>query len=362
MSWRRPLVGLHGGWGAGGTKNINSSMERKTHYPIPSVSALDTPNTPEKGVPKNPTPSRRKRPCGAEIKRRRKARQAAEAQASSTACEHSKFMLKINTSLPPSKDTVQLKPQCEGQTLLKDSGQCVKRPKITVNTLHRIPPQKWPCEHSKLSTSYSQAANTNLRVTIVNRLDELGRLTAEQANNVESTLLDALDNELFNLTNSGSTPPTFGGMDYAGQMLRVTCDNSRSLEWVSTQLESIKIDGVDLKIVRMEDPPTAMQVSLWIPGKPDKKNIVFGRLEAQNPDLKINNWCCFHTASKEEPLGQLFVMEVDDEDAAKLKSKGGKLKYLFNTLQAKVTIAPDKEKVLSTEPLSSGDGGRVCVN
>lgn len=72
-----------------------------------------------------------------------------------------------------------------------------------------------------------------------------------------------------------------------GQSPRVTCDNSSSLQWLTDQLQSAKIYGGDLNIVKVKDLPTLTKVSLWISSKRDKRDVVIGRIEVQNSDLKI---------------------------------------------------------------------------
>lgn len=103
------------------SKNIKSS--------IPEVSILITPKTPEQAGLKSYTPTRRKRLSGAELKRRRKARLAAEARALSTASEPS-TSLKSNPLLPPCKDAWQPKPQGGDQTGFKNTSKSAKRRRV----------------------------------------------------------------------------------------------------------------------------------------------------------------------------------------------------------------------------------------
>lgn len=60
-------------------------------------------------------------------------------------------------------------------------------------------------------------------------------------------------------------------MYYPGQILRISCDNTRFLEWLTNMLVPINVDCVDLQV----DKTT--KVSLCIPGKLYERNVVFGR-------------------------------------------------------------------------------------
>lgn len=316
-----------------------------------SGEALDTPQTSKQAEgPKNPPPAKKnKRPCGAEIKRRRKAKEAAALAAASSArpapAPHA----------PKTKGVGRPKPQGKGQTQPSVAGKGNKRIRSATSTPSPSNTGKRPCMQTAApKTSYAQAANSHLRIAIINKRAEFGLLTAEQASEVERQLMAALDKTLFAPGSSSSNPPSFSGLRYAGKTLRITCDDEESLKWLNTATSDVSIADAELAAIQVADLPRLTKLSLWIPGQPEDKEKVLARLGAQNRNLKVASWCCFHTAPKDEPLGQLLVMGIGEADAAKLATMGGKLKYFFSTLSAKVAKSATKETAMECE--NGGDG------
>lgn len=85
-------------------------------------------------------------------------------------------------------------------------------------------------------------------------------MATDQAYHLKSRPLETLDKTLSNLKDHDNIPPTFRGIHYAGQILTINCDNSNFLQSVITQYLSIKIDGADLKVVRVKDISTFTKV------------------------------------------------------------------------------------------------------
>lgn len=320
------------------------------------VASQDTPVIPSDQAASQPAPGpKRKRPCGAEIKRRRKAREAA-ARGNLSGNPAPKI-----ASSSSSPGVGRPAPTRASQTQPSKAGGS-KRPRSECTTPSPKMPEKKtraaPTKQTK-NESYAEKANSHLRVAIINKLAEFGRLTPEQASEIERKLLEELDKILFNPTSSTSKIPTFGGIRLAGDTLRVACDDSDSLKWLQAAVGAIAVEGTSLGVIQVADLPRLSKLSIWIPGKPEDKGVVLARLAAQNPQLKVASWCCFHTARKEEESpGHLLVMGIGEGDATKLAECQGKLKYRFSTLTAKVTKSVTKEVPMETdggEPSSGQD-------
>ena len=266
--------------------------------------------------------NRKKRPCGAELKRRRKTRMAAEALANAASS-----LSLTSKGKQPAKGGVG-QPIKKGKAQPPQPAKSLKRGRSAGST---------PSPHQTMrkkarpagdpARSYVQAAQGHLYVAVINRREQLSRLTADQAALVQSKLHEALVKTLTSLKKTNQPPPTFAGMRHAGEILRITCNDVSSREWLEETVDSIKIDGLELTVVRVDELPRMTKVSLWIPGPPEDKKAVLGYLEAQNPELNIRGWCCFHAALKEESNGQLLIMGVSDKDATLLRNRAGKLNY-----------------------------------
>lgn len=339
---------------------------------------METQTNPPTGLPSgNPEPKdgegsqkpprkHRNRPCGAEVKRRKKARKLAQALASG----------KSGTTLdPPSGNPTGLghsvvhpgnpragrqesrapgaratasgtggaggvgrpAPKGVGQTQPPRAGRGQKRVRSDGSTPPTGARSKKRTRPPKESTksSYAKAAANHLRVAIINRRHPLGKLTGQQAEQTQSFLHEALDKFLFtHVGTSSEIVPTFSGMRHAGEILRINCDNDASLTWLRNTTGTFLIDGALLEVVPVENLPRLTKLSLWIPEPEEERGNVLRRLEVQNPDLQVRDWCHFGTTPGKE--GQLLLMGIGEADARSLKNRDGKLKYRFATLTAKL--------------------------
>ncbi|CAH1104387.1 unnamed protein product [Psylliodes chrysocephalus] len=123
---------------------------------------------------------------------------------------------------------------------------------------------------------------------------------------------------------SKTKSPTFRYWTHSGEIIRVTCDDDLTLEWLKTKVPTLKTwEGATLAVVRMDELLKLTKASLWIPGEAqadlNEKDVVLRRLERQNPKLYVPKWCTFHHETTIDPKGQLFVFV--DEDMKTLKAK-----------------------------------------
>ena len=187
--------------------------------------------------------------------------------------------------------------------------------------------------------SYKDAASPHLRVAIIDQSNHLGQLTAEQVELVQNSLSRKLDEVILAPSSSGQHPaPTFRSWNHSGGILRITCEDESSRTWLGKAVRQLEPlwEGCLLNMVQVDQLPRLAKVSFWIPGVPDDRELVLARLTAQNPWANVKNWRVFHDASKEEPLGRLLVVGVEEAVSKIIVSKGSRLHYRFSTLKVKV--------------------------
>ncbi|KAK5642549.1 hypothetical protein RI129_008716 [Pyrocoelia pectoralis] len=155
---------------------------------------------------------------------------------------------------------------------------------------------------------------------------------------VQDHLAKILDQYLFSSTGEFQVP-TFKGWRYSDDILRISCENIHSLEWLKKVVGNLPPlwEGAHLKVVQEDQISKIHRVALWISGEPEEFAIVKERLEVQNSWTDIDNWRVFHTSLKENPTGRLIIFGVGEETHAKLIAKGGKLNYKFSSLKLKLT-------------------------
>ncbi|CAH1106680.1 unnamed protein product [Psylliodes chrysocephalus] len=163
-----------------------------------------------------------------------------------------------------------------------------------------------------------------------------------------------LDKTILSASCSKTKPPTFRSWSLSGEIIRVTCDDDLTLEWLKTKVPTLKTwEGATLAVLRINELPKLTKASLWIPGEAqadlDEKKVVLRRLEGQNPNLHLAKWCTFHHEIKKDPRGHLFAFGIGDEDMGTLKAKSMRMSYAFISL----IIRPKVEK--EAEPGPSED-------
>lgn len=331
-----------------------SSAEAGTKTVPPQTNAVS-----EEGGSQSPPYKQRKRPCGAEIKRRKRARQAASAQARAPVCTSTPQKVgaapqqglapRANPSSggrpaqkphrPVAKGVGRLDPKGKSQTQ-PSTARPEKRPR-TDGSGHSqgLNPRKKACPAQGPKISYREAATSNLRVAIINRSVPMGKVTPEQTELIKGMLHRRLDETLFTPGGSDKQIPTFGGLRVAGEILRITCDNEHTLNWLSQTVHTAQPlwDGAQLKVIQEDQIPKMWKVSIWIPGESEEPELVLARLGAQNPNLEVGTWCTFHTAATGVPPGRLLVMGVGEKAARVLNQSDGGVKYRLTTLKARIT-------------------------
>ncbi|CAH1109635.1 unnamed protein product [Psylliodes chrysocephalus] len=202
--------------------------------------------------------------------------------------------------------------------------------------------------------SYNDAATSHLKVAIINKDNSCGEITTEREILVKKTLMGELDKTMLSTSCSKTKPPTFRSWSYSGVIIRVTCDDDLTLEWLKTKVLTLKTwEGATLAVVRMDELPKLTKASLWIQGEEkadlDEKKVVLRRLEGQNPNLHVAKWCTFHHEIKKDSKGHLF--NIGDEDMGTLKAKSIRMSYEFTSLIIRPMVEKEAEAGPSKDSL-----------
>lgn len=327
-----------------------------TDAPKPEgASHRDTPQTTTSG-----SNSSKRRFSGAEQKRRRKAKKGKPPTGTSGSTTSGSGSAPVAKPLGKEADTARVNQGGKTKKRSRSDGSGNPSPnprkKGCIQAGQKPRPAKQTTHHqgTRRSGSYKEAAERHLRVAIINRTNPLGKITQEESDLLEQRLGKDLDEHLFSLAEE-ITPPTFKGWQYHGQILRITCENSQSLEWLKKAVGNFPPlwEAARLDVVQVDELPRLKKAALWIPGPPDEMEIVLKRLAAQNLWAKVNEWCLFHEEAKQEPQGRLLVFGVNQTAEAAILSKGSKLNYKFAALTIRV------QKTVESTPDSGFDGAQL---
>lgn len=218
---------------------------------------------------------------------------------------------------------------------------------------------------SPKKTSYREAATSHLRVAIIDRSSLFGRITSDQSALIENMLTRELDNQmsldLVNIDNRPQDPIMFGGLFFSGEILRVTCGNDRTLNWLQgvVSTNSALWEGACLEMVQVDLLPRLTKATIFLPGNPEDDGLVMRRLRAQNPSIKIQTWLRFHEATKQE--GKLLVFGIGEEDRKAILSRGGKLNYKFSSVAVKLQ-SPSAATENAVAPVDVPEGSGAAVS
>ncbi|CAH1109587.1 unnamed protein product [Psylliodes chrysocephalus] len=96
-------------------------------------------------------------------------------------------------------------------------------------------------DHKVLSgISYKDAAKSHLKVAIIDKDNPYGKITTEREILVKKTPMVELDKIILSASCSKTNPPTFRSWSHSGEIIRVTCDDDLTLEWLKTKVPTIK--------------------------------------------------------------------------------------------------------------------------
>ncbi|CAG9831404.1 unnamed protein product [Diabrotica balteata] len=306
---------------------------KKQKNPKPNFEAGPKPEDGQ-GLPQKNRPKRR-RICGAEVKRRRKAREAMGK--APTGAAH------ITPAPPKTKVKVPTSEADNGSTPKRGQGPTapyVKRlhPSTSMDgTLRKHKKSRSGGNAATHSQSFAEAALRHLKVAIIDKVNPYGKVTADRENLIKCSLIEKLDRTTLSTSSSQS-------------------DDDGALAWLEKATADLKPwEEASLVVVSQDKLPKLTKASLWIPGDANHTSNDpergLQRLTAQNPDMAIARWCNFHHEVKKDPKGHLFVFGIGDDEMAVLRKRAMRLSYTFTSLTLKASA--NKVKDTSSEPGTS---------
>lgn len=178
--------------------------------------------------------------------------------------------------------------------------------------------------------------NKHLKAAIVNTESNMGKTTPSQAEFIESKLTEMLDAAVNDALHGGKPAPTFSKLIHVGDMLKVSCSNEYSMKWLNEMIKTLEDPrrdmNINLKTIQTGETTKFQNATLWIPGKPDPKDLVMKRLTAQNTWVDVAEWIVHCNVTTKSRNGQLFVFGIFPEHAKTIAANGGKLSYKFTSL------------------------------
>ncbi|CAH1100892.1 unnamed protein product [Psylliodes chrysocephalus] len=153
--------------------------------------------------------------------------------------------------------------------------------------------EAYEAKYSKsLYERVSDAATIHLKVAIIDKDNPYGKITTEREILVKKTLMGELNKTILSASCSKTKPPTFRSWIHSDEIIRVTCDDDLTLEWLKTKVPTLKTrEGATIAVVRMDELPQLTKASFWFPGEAqvdfEKKEVVIRRLEGKNPNLHV---------------------------------------------------------------------------
>ncbi|GJQ65260.1 hypothetical protein Trydic_g7387 [Trypoxylus dichotomus] len=268
-----------------------------------SINLRTEPGNSEKRHPNNPEmalstqtgdssgnlPLRKKKPSGAERRKRKAAREAAMAQPGIKAIREARTAkpgisqkqhkavreaskAKPSTSQKQEKATREDPDAQPGTSHSKATG--VKRnlsdgstPKVAV---------KRPKTNIETGKSYSGAL-TDIRMAIVPENYPESSISQEQAKLIRNCILQELDK-----LNVVGPEPKFSAVRHRAGMLRAACVDAGTCSWLAGVVRKCASwDGAKLKLIREDDLPKPIKALVWIPGPQMESDQILHRLKVQ---------------------------------------------------------------------------------
>lgn len=172
-------------------------------------------------------------------------------------------------------------------------------------------------------STYSQAANSAMRVAIAEFNYPEVKLTGAQATLVQR----GLDSIVEDLPLGDQQPmflPRFDEFRWAELgVIYVTCADEPSKLWLKDNVANLQPwKEAKLKVLEGETLPKLKKLIAWVPGAPDPTEKIMRRLQLYNPGLQTKLWKV--RDRHEELLSVRLVLGVDEASATILEAQGYK--------------------------------------
>ncbi|KAJ8914639.1 hypothetical protein NQ315_015377 [Exocentrus adspersus] len=170
-------------------------------------------------------------------------------------------------------------------------------------------------KRARMPTTYSQAANSALRVAVAGEDFPAARLSAEFCDALHLALSRAIDA----LPVEGSMP-RFNEFRLTEQgIIMVTCFDERSKEWLTSQVGSMSpFRETGIRILEGEALPRLRKMVAFVPGPSEEGVDLLRRIERSTPELRTRFWKIRQVIGV-PGRGTRLILGVDEESAVALQ-------------------------------------------
>ncbi|KAJ8909966.1 hypothetical protein NQ315_005973 [Exocentrus adspersus] len=181
-----------------------------------------------------------------------------------------------------------------------------------------------------MPTTYSQAANSALRVAVAGEDFPATRLSAEFCDALHLALSRAIDA----LPVEGSMP-RFNEFRLTEQgIIMVTCFDERSKEWLTSQVGSMSpFRETGIRILEGEALPRLRKMVAFVPGPSEEGVDLLRRIERSTPELRTRFWKIRQVIGV-PGRGTRLILGVDEESAVALQ----RLNFVGHAGMSRVTF------------------------
>lgn len=185
-------------------------------------------------------------------------------------------------------------------------------------------------------TSSFNAAQKELQVAVVDRLDPDGALSVEKWLKVEEEILKAM---MATFEKGGvGTDCSFEGAGWQKGVKIVGCRNQQSLSFLKETIESIGEiwEGAKLEVISRESLPLRRQIRVWIPPPNifvgEKALVMIGK---QNPKIDTSGWKISYEGKSKNGSGWDLKITIDQQSEQILKEESGIMMFGLGKIYAK---------------------------
>ncbi|GJQ70298.1 hypothetical protein Trydic_g22736 [Trypoxylus dichotomus] len=294
-------------------------------------------------------PLRKKKPSGAESRKRKAAREAAMAQPGIKATREARTA-KLSISQKQHKAEKATREAPEAQPGTSNSKAIRVKRNLSDGSTPRaaVKRSKTNIETGK---SYSGVL-TDIRMAIMPENYPESAISQEQAELIRNCILQELDK-----LNVGGSEPKFSEVRHRAGMLRAVCVDAGTCSWLAGLVRNLAPwDCAKLKLVREDDLPKPIKALVWIPGPQMVSDQILHRFKVQNQKLPMSSWRVVST--KADPKGQQMVVAMGESS---WKATRSETKGQAEAQEGMGTIVAGPSNLSIPEP-GRGDGTRSAVD
>lgn len=195
----------------------------------------------------------------------------------------------------------------------------------------------------KAKESATENCSNGLCVAVTTKTQVV--LTNEQANLIKKSLEEAILNITLNWTKF--TPCFRGKPIIAEGMVKLWCENKKSLKWLKNTVKELHVKNIDELVVRRQDELRKLTCALSIPGSNTNFAVIKSLLKGQNPWAHIDSWALYSSEQRGENV--FLVFGIPCAIIPKLVAKGRRLAYSLGSVYVRFYTNGE----LSDEPPAS---------